>query len=182
MNKQFLKECLLVEVIGGKNKKFSWLRVLRHAWRQPHRRYLLWFRLLSYLYTNSGAFGKKIANHYQRKLIKNYHTDISLLAKIKPGLHISHYCAIVITSHCTIGENFRIRQNMTIGIKTQGLADTEYNISIGDNVYVGANCCIIGDNINIGDNVTIGAMSFVNKDIPENSKFYQKRESVIEQQ
>lgn len=180
MNKEFLKKCLLVEVIGGKNKKFSWLRVLRHAWRQPHRRYLLWFRILSYMYTNSGAFGKKVSNHFQRKLIRNYHTDISLLAKIQPGLHISHYCAIVITSHCTIGKNFSIRQNTTIGIKTQGLSNDKYNITIGNNVYIGANCCIIGDQINIGNNVKIGAMSFVNKNIPDNSTFYQKRESVIE--
>lgn len=180
MNKDFLKECLLIEVIGGKHKKFSWLRVMRHAWRQPHRRYLLWYRLLSYIYRNKGKSGKKIANYFQRKLIRKYHTDISLLANINPGLHIAHYNAIVVTSHCNIGNNFNIRQNTTIGIKTQGLSDTEYNIKIGDDVFVGANCCIIADKISIGNNVKIGAMSFVNKDIPDNATFYQKQSPVIE--
>ncbi len=33
MDIDFLKECLLVEVIGGGNKQFSWPRAIRHAWR-----------------------------------------------------------------------------------------------------------------------------------------------------
>ncbi|MEE0415043.1 MAG: DapH/DapD/GlmU-related protein [Dialister sp.] len=39
-------------------------------------------------------------------------------------------------------------------------------ISIGDNVFVGANSTILYD-VNIGNNVIIGAGSLVNKDIPD---------------
>lgn len=49
---------------------------------------------------------------------------------------------------------------------------------IGDNVDIGAHSCIIGD-INIGHNVTIGAMTFVNKDVPDNSIIYNPVTSVI---
>ena len=54
VNMEFLKECLRVEVIGGKDKKFSWGRALRHAWRQPKRRFLFWWRIASYLHDKKG--------------------------------------------------------------------------------------------------------------------------------
>ena len=38
---------------------------------------------------------------------------------------------------------------------------------IGDNVYLGANVCIIGD-IKIGNNVIVGAGAVVVKDVPDN--------------
>ena len=39
-------------------------------------------------------------------------------------------------------------------------------INIGDNVWIGANVCIL-PGVTIGNNVVIGAGSVVNKDIPE---------------
>ncbi len=55
-----------------------------------------------------------------------------------------------------------------------------YELSIGDNVSIGANSCIIADRLTIGDNATIGAMSLVNKCVPANCVFYNKR--VVSQQ
>ena len=175
MNKAFLKECLRVEVIGGKCKKFSWARALRHAWRQPKRRFLFWWRIASYLFETSGKRGKRLATIINRRLIRKYNTEIGLGAKIKPGLCIAHYNGIVISSYCEIGNNFLIRQNTTIGIKIFGKKDDEYKITIGDNVSIGANSCIISDVLTIGNNVQLGAMSFVNKDIPDNCICYTKR-------
>lgn len=65
-----------------------------------------------------------------------------------------------------IGKNFTIHQNTTIGNKVDGRNDL--TPTIGDNVSVGANSCIIGD-ITIGNNVIIGAGTVVVKDIPDNS-------------
>ena len=42
------------------------------------------------------------------------------------------------------------------------------SITIGDNVFIGANSTILYD-VNIGNNVIIGAGSLVNKDIPDGS-------------
>jgi acetyltransferase-like isoleucine patch superfamily enzyme len=44
-------------------------------------------------------------------------------------------------------------------------------VKIGNNCYIGPNV-IISLNVTIGNNVTIGANSFVNKDIPSNSKAF----------
>ncbi|MTH47194.1 serine acetyltransferase [Intestinirhabdus alba] len=182
MDKAFLQECLRVEVIGGRDKAFTWPRAIRHAWRQPKRRFLFWWRIASYLYSSGGKRTRKIASFINRRLMRKYHTEIGLGAKIQPGLNIAHYNGIVVSIYCEIGKNFLIRQNTTIGIKQPGKNDAEYQITIGDNVTLGANCCIIADRIKIGSNVTIGAMSFINKDIPDNTLYYTRKENTIESQ
>ncbi|MCO6546122.1 MAG: hypothetical protein J6564_10000 [Gilliamella sp.] len=52
-------------------------------------------------------------------------------------------------------------------------------IIIGDNVSIGANSVILGGKIKIGNNVKIGAMSFVNKDIPDNCTVYTQKTNTI---
>ena len=174
MTIDFLKECLLLEVIGKGRSDFTWGRVIRHAWRQPKRRFLFWWRIASYLYSIKNKTLNKIAHKINRSLYFKYNTEIELGAEIAPGLYIGHYSGIVITQYCTIGRNFNIRQNTTIGLKN----GNTNKVTIGDNVKIGANSCIISDNIRIGDNVTIGACSFVNKDIPENTIYYTKKENI----
>ncbi|MOA60103.1 Bifunctional protein GlmU [compost metagenome] len=82
---------------------------------------------------------------------------------------------MVITRHVSIGRNFFIRQNCSIGIKTLGLQ--AYALRIGDNVSLGPNSCIVADRISIGDNVVIGAMSLVMRDIPADTTFYNPRQA-----
>ena len=67
---------------------------------------------------------------------------------------------IVISADAKIGEDVTIMQNVTIGM---GKAPV-----IGDNVFIGANACIIGG-IKIGNNVRIGAGAVVVKDVPDNT-------------
>ena len=50
--------------------------------------------------------------------------------------------------------------------KNTNFQERKAPISIGNNVFVGANSIILYD-VNIGNNVIIGAGSFVNKDIPD---------------
>ena len=82
--------------------------------------------------------------------------------KIGYGLYIGHGGPIICNPTATIGNNVNLSQFTTIG-SNSGQAAT-----IGDNVYIGPNCCIVED-VKIGNNVTIGAGSVVTKNIPENA-------------
>ena len=61
-----------------------------------------------------------------------------------------------------IGDNFIVRNNVTIGNNKRGDRPI-----IGNNVTVNANAVIIG-NISIGDNVVVGAGSVLTKSVPDN--------------
>ncbi len=87
------------------------------------------------------------------------HTEI-----IGEGIRFSHPFATILNAK-SIGKNFSFRNNLTVGNKIDGAVDAIP--IIGDNVYVGANVCIIGK-IRIGDNVIIGAGAVVIKDVPSN--------------
>ena len=78
------------------------------------------------------------------------------------GLYIGHGGPIVISPTAVIGNNCNLSQFTTIGTN-DGQAAT-----IGDNVYIGPNVCVVED-VHIGNQVTIGAGSVVTKDIPDNA-------------
>lgn len=69
---------------------------------------------------------------------------------------------MVINETATIGNNCNLSQFTTIG------SNHDHAATIGDNVYIGPNVCIVEDVV-IGSNATIGAGSVVTKDIPENA-------------
>lgn len=91
----------------------------------------------------------------------NKYLVISRTTRMKGGVELLHPFATVIHAD-SIGKNFSFRNGTVIGEKAEGRP------TIGDNVTLGVNVCIIGK-IKIGDNVTIGAGSVVTKDIPSNS-------------
>jgi serine O-acetyltransferase len=93
----------------------------------------------------------------------NYQCKIFKSTKIEGGLSCFHPFATVINAK-SIGENFEFRNGLTVGNKNN---DNTLLPTIGDNVTVGANVCIIGK-ISIGHNVVIGAGSVVVKDVPDN--------------
>lgn len=173
---QHLKECLRREVMVTNDKDFSWLKTIHKALKCPDRRFHFWWRLANYLYLTGNKRTTKFAQGINRKLRNKYGLDIKLGARIGKGLSISHYVGIVIADICIIGDNFYIKQNTTIGVRE---IDQTGKIVIGDNVDVGANCCIIGENITIGHNVRIGAMTFINKDIPDNAIVINKKDVMI---
>ncbi len=77
---------------------------------------------------------------------------------------LNHPYATTINAR-SIGDNFTICQLTTLGNKIHGRNDLIP--TIGNNVSLGANVCIMGD-IKIGNNVVIGAGSVVVKDVPDN--------------
>lgn len=88
--------------------------------------------------------------------------QISRHTKIGYGLYISHGDPVVVNPTTIIGNNCNLSQFVTVGSNEAKAA------VIGDNVYIGPNCCIVED-VEIGNNVTIGAGSVVTKNLPENS-------------
>ncbi|CAM3182826.1 serine acetyltransferase [Pseudomonas plecoglossicida] len=174
-----LLECWRMEVSNKKRtgRPVSLLfNVLRRARKDNKLRFLFAFRLAQYLDAR-GGLARRHARRMQQRLNLKYAVDIDIGAQIAPGMRIAHLPGVVITRHVSIGRNFFIRQNCSIGIKTLGLDG--YALRIGDNVSLGANSCIIADRISIGDNVVIGAMSLVTRDIPANATFYNPRQSVL---
>lgn len=172
-NAKDLREYWRIEVI--RKDKFSWRRLLTNK-SNRRRNFLFWWRLANEMHKHGSRRYQKVASRIGDKLKEKYAADVELGAIIGPGLHIPHHTGVVISKRARIGSNCVIRQNTTIGA-VQGMKENAV-ITIGDNVDIGANSCLIGS-INIGNNVTIGAMSFVNKDIPANSVFITRKISTI---
>lgn len=90
----------------------------------------------------------------------NKYLVISRTMELGGGVELLHPFASVINAE-KIGKNFSFRNGTVLGLKGDGRP------TLGDNVTVGVNVCIIGD-IRIGNNVFIGAGSVVVKDVPDN--------------
>jgi len=148
-------------------------RLLREK-KQRHRNFLFWWRLANEMYLNGNKLQRKAAEKINTRLLEKFGCEISLGANIGKGLKIPHHTGVVIHYAVDIGENFVIRQNTTIGQKDGDSKSAR--LFIGDNVDIGANTCIVGLTHRIGNNVKIGAMSFINKDIPDNCTYITRKE------
>ena len=93
---------------------------------------------------------------------KRQYIQLSPYMEIGYGLYIGHGGPIIVNSSAKIGNNVNLSPFTVIG-SNMGKAAT-----IGDNVYIGPNCCLVEDVV-IGNNVTIGAGSVVTKNIPDNA-------------
>lgn len=158
-----------VEVIGVE-KKPTYIRLFSRMRNKPNLKFVFWWRLANHLYLTGW---KKIAYRIHNNIKSKYSCDIMLGAQIAPGLTIAHHVGIVVSKRVIAGHNMKLTQNCVIGCSGKGLPG---KIIIGDNFVLGSNSCVIGDSMVIGDNVTVGAMSFVNKDIPDNHTVFNKKE------
>lgn len=134
--------------------KTDWWSAFKLYLRDSTFRYIVAFRLI-----NSSGVEKIIGSILWYLRDKNI--CIPKETKIGYGLYLGHG-NIVVNRTAKIGNNVNLSNFTTIG-SNQNTAAT-----IGDNVYIGPNCCII-ENVHIGDNVTIGAGSVVTKNIPDNA-------------
>lgn len=119
--------------------------------------YIFWMRLAS----RPNPF-RIIGKIMRTRLSRKYGIQISSRTQIGEGFYIAHGVGIIVNSGAKIGKNFAISQNVTIGTNKKTPA------TIGDNVYIGPNACIVED-VKIGDNVKIGAGAVVVKDVPANA-------------
>lgn len=98
--------------------------------------------------------------------------DIEVAAEIGEGVVFPHPLCIVIGGKVKIGNNCKIMQGVSLGGSLgRSKADGQSQPILGNNVFLGAGCKIVGP-VTIGDNVVIGANSVVTKDIPSNTKAF----------
>lgn len=137
----------------------GWWNMFLFSIKEPAFAYSIWFRLSAY----KGVFQilcKLMRRHYMKK----YGLMIAPSTKVGWGLYIGHPCGIVINHTAVIGNNVNLSQFTTIGSNEIKAA------TIGNNVYIGPNVCIV-DDVKIGNNVTRGAGAVVTHDIPDNEVF-----------
>lgn len=126
----------------------------------------LLFRLGQDLY-RVPYLGKGLAFIVEYVIRVVYSSDISCRARIGPGFVISHGHDIVIGADVTIGENCTIFNGVTLGNKNLAVASTGAQPKVWDNVIISTGAKILG-NISIGNNVIIGANAVVIKGFPSN--------------
>lgn len=154
--KQYVKQDLLAYDI----KKLSLYRRLS----DDRLRFQLRLRRIEYL--NNTAKGnpfKKFAYYFLQFFNHKLAIRLGYTIPINvfgPGLYIAHWGTVTVTSFAKVGQNCRIHTSTCIGNHLGAPV-------IGDNVYIGPGAKIFG-NITIGNNVAVGANAVVNKSIPDN--------------
>ncbi|MCL2156455.1 MAG: acyltransferase [Methanobrevibacter sp.] len=86
---------------------------------------------------------------------------------------------LTIGNDCDICAGVQIYTHCTVNRIIKGLEMEKAPVTIGSNVYIGPNV-VISMGCHIGDRVIIGANSFVNKDIPSNTKVFGTPIKIIE--
>lgn len=136
--------------------------VIRRYFFHPPFNWLVWFRCLSYL-RSKGGVGKLLFallfHHYKWKSAR-LGIDVMIGTKIGKGFCIAHNSGNVINRSAVIGENCMMLQCVTIG-GWKGHAP-----HIGDNVFLCAGAKVI-ENVTIGNNVVVGANAVVTHDVPD---------------
>ena len=131
---------------------------------QPAFKYMFWYRKTQFHYLHGNKFRFRVfqilLKHYQWK----YGCEISYKTTLGGGARITHPFGIVVFAK-SIGQNAWFHTGCVIGQAHNGRSDIP---TIGNNVSFGTGCKVLGD-ITIGDNVIIGANAVVIRDVPSNS-------------
>ncbi len=91
--------------------------------------------------------------------------DLPCEAVVGRNFVIDHFGGIIVSGYARFGDNCRIRDGVTIGLKR---VEEPCAPTLGDNVDIGSGAKLLG-RITIGDNVRIGANAVVLTDVPSNS-------------
>lgn len=130
-------------------------------------RLTVWMRLCCYFKSHLYLF-PLFAYAKLRYSHLTYKTGIQIpySTSIGKGFYIGHFGTIVINGNAIIGENVNISPGVNIGQASRG--KHKGTPIVGNRVYIGPGAKIIG-NITIGNNVCIGANAVVTNDIPDNA-------------
>ena len=132
----------------------------------PGFKYSFWMRLASHLRKKSWIW--RPCYYFCRIILYRnsikYGISIPYNTHVGPGLYIGHYGCIVVNDSVVIGKDCNINHGVTIGLKYGGKSPGVP--AIGDRVYLGPGCKVIGG-ISIGNDVAIGANSVVVDSVPD---------------
>ena len=132
----------------------------------PGFKYSLWMRLANCLRHESLIW--RPAYYLCRVILHRcsvrYGISIPYNTRIGPGLYIGHYGGIVVNDEVVIGHDCNINHEVTIGVKYGG--KNPGVPVIGDRVYLGPGCKVIGG-ICVGNDVAVGANSVVVDSVPD---------------
>lgn len=92
--------------------------------------------------------------------------DLPFSARIGRGLYIGHFGQIILSTRTVMGECCNISQGVTIG--QAGRGSNQHVPVIGDRVYIGPGAKLFG-NISVGNDVAVGANAVVTRDLPDNA-------------
>jgi serine O-acetyltransferase len=134
----------------------------------PGFKYTFWLRL-TYCVRQKGLFWRPY--HYLCRMILSrcgvrYGISIPYNTRIGPGLYIGHHGGIVVNHDVVIGRDCNINHEVTIGAKYGG--KNPGVPVIGDRVYLGPGCKVIGG-VYLGNDVAVGANSVVLDSIPDSA-------------
>lgn len=104
-----------------------------------------------------------------------FHCDYGYNIEVGENFFANYNFTVLDVGKVRIGANAQIAPNVSIYTAGHPVHPDSRNsgyeygigITIGDNVWIGGNACIM-PGVTIGDNVVIGAGSVVTKDIPDN--------------
>ena len=104
-----------------------------------------------------------------------FHVDYGSHLEVDDNFYANHGCTILDCNKIKIGKNCLLAPHVCISAATHPIDPTlradgkEYTapITIGDNVWIGANATIC-PGVTLGDNVVVGAGAVVTKDFPNN--------------
>ena len=135
-------------------------------WTRPGFRALAIYRLGAWCRIMPGLRGKfarRVARFLYRRVRNRYGIEIPASTHIGRRLIVEHQSGIVVHGSCVIGDDCIIRQGVTIG--NRRLSEPLAAPRIGHRVNIGAGAAILGQ-LTIGDDVQIGANAVVIKDVP----------------
>lgn len=129
----------------------------------PCFKVLIYYKIAHFFYIKKHYF---IARFLSERAKRKTGIEIHPGAIIGNNLFIDHGTGIVIGETTIIKDNVTIYHGVTLG--GRGLDKGKRHPTIGNNVIIGCGAKILG-NISIGDNVKIGANSVVLKDVIDNA-------------
>ena len=115
--------------------------------------------------------------------------NLYLICKKKGRIEIGEHCffntnssltaleGIKIGNYCKFGNNLVIVDH-DHSIRNEEIEFLASPITIGDHVWIGANCTIL-KGVQIGDGSVVSAGSVVRKSIPPGSVYYEKKDTII---